>query len=334
MPLSARRGAACFALLAAYLATALGLAGCAKKRPHPAPRTALPYWIQAEKYPAIGPERPLGARQLAVRWYGTAAFEVRTARGTVFFDPNFTRDPLGALLFGAARAKPERWRFAYAQPTAIFIGHAHFDHFLDAPEFAKRTGATLYASDEALRVARSEGVPERQLSAVRGGQRVAVGDMVVEVLPGRHSEMVTQLLAGGSMPAAVKAPLWFLDYKNGPTYTFLVRWRGRTLAHIDSADFDDAAFSGHKADVALFAISGWTYTKDVFARLYEDLGPDVFVPMHHDDFFAPLSEPVVEGPLARLKEAYAAIGRDMPGTAILPNDQFFGEFRLGPLESP
>jgi L-ascorbate metabolism protein UlaG (beta-lactamase superfamily) len=334
MPLFTRRGAARFALLAACLAIASGAAGCGKKAPYPAPRTTLPFWIQAEKHPPIGPERPLGAKQLAVRWYGTAAFEVRTAKGTVFFDPNFTRDPLPALLFGAARAKPERWSYSYGQPTAIFVGHAHFDHFLDAPEFAKRTGATLYASEEALRVARAEGVPEPQMHAVRGGQRVAVGDMVVEILPGRHSEMITQRLAGGSMPPTVKAPMWFLSYKNGPTFTFLVRWRGRTLAHIDSADFDDAAFSGHKADVALFAISGWTSTKDVFARLYADLGPDVFVPMHHDDFFVPLSEPVVEGPLAKLKEAYAAIGRDMPGTAILPNDQFFGEFRLSPLEQP
>lgn len=291
----------------------------------PGPVGKRPVWLKA-----ADPGRPPGRNELAFRWYGAAGFAVRTARTTLYFDPYLTRDPLWKLALGPARPRPERWPRDLPRPDAIFIGHAHFDHFLDAPTLARRSGARLYASEDALRVARAEGTPEELLRPIHGGDHVQVGDLAVEVATSSHSDILTQALVRGSMPARPKVPMYFLSYKEGPVFTFMVRFRGRTLAHISSAQIREEYFQG-KADVALVCLSGWQWTPTYFARIYEAIGPDVVVPMHHDDFFRPLSAGFAEGPAAATREAFERMKEEMPGTAILPM-AFLQEYRMTGLE--
>ncbi|KAJ5758392.1 hypothetical protein N7520_005548 [Penicillium odoratum] len=54
----------------------------------------------------------------------------------------------------------------------ILISHAHFDHLPGADKIAKRTGAIVIANSEAINRLREAGVPDEQLLAVSGGERV------------------------------------------------------------------------------------------------------------------------------------------------------------------
>ncbi|KAL3473186.1 hypothetical protein BJX99DRAFT_201827 [Aspergillus californicus] len=54
----------------------------------------------------------------------------------------------------------------------ILISHAHFDHIPGADRLALRTGAIVIANGEAINLLRGAGVPESQLMAVAGGERV------------------------------------------------------------------------------------------------------------------------------------------------------------------
>ncbi|MBM3271307.1 MAG: MBL fold metallo-hydrolase, partial [Candidatus Sericytochromatia bacterium] len=312
----------------AWLAALLLATACGAKRPPPVPQgPPQPPWIRK-----IDPAKPLGRRELAIRWYGTATFVVRTAKATLVIDPFFTREPLSKLLFGKARPRPETWP-RLPMPHAILVGHAHYDHFLDGPSLASQTGATLYASDEALRVARAEGTPESLLRPIAGGDRLVAGDMEIEVVESKHSDMATQFLVDGPMAASPAIPMGFLDYKTGTVFDFLIHWRGRTIAHIDSAQIVDENLAGRRADVALLALSGWTWTPKLFERVGKAIEPEALIPMHHDDFFRPYKEGFVEGPVAKLGKAYDGIRAAMPETAILPID-FFQEYRLDAVETP
>ncbi len=303
----------------------IALVGCAGKQPT-VDLGKPPVWIRAAKA-----GQPVGRDEIAFRWYGTAGFAVRTAQTTLYFDPYLTRDPAWKLAVGPAISRPETWPTDLPKPDAIFIGHAHFDHYLDAPLFARRSGAKLYASDDALRVARAEGTPDRLLRPILGGDVARVGDVLVEVATSDHSDMITQALDGGPMPEHPKTPMWFLSYKNGPVFSFLIRWRGRTIAHISSAQVREQYLQGRKADVALVCVSGWKATPTFFSRLNKGLVPDVVVPMHHDDFFRPFSQGFHEGPVAATREAYAKIRQDIPAAAILPIS-FFQEYRVKAVE--
>src|SRR5690349_10219551 len=54
----------------------------------------------------------------------------------------------------------------------ILISHAHFDHLPGADKVAKRTGAIIIGNGEAINVMRGAGIPETQLLAVAGGERI------------------------------------------------------------------------------------------------------------------------------------------------------------------
>jgi len=280
----------------------------------------MPTWLHEAR-------GPLGADQLSLRWYGTAAIAIRTRATTIFIDPYFTRDPLLRLIFGKAVPRPDEWPGDLPEPAAIFISHGHFDHLLDAPLLARRTGATLHASDLGVRIARAEGTPDAQLHGLRGGERIAVGDLEVEVIPGEHSRVATQLLYRGDLPADLRMPLWFLTYKCGPVFNFLIHWRGRTIMHTGSAQIREEYLRDRKVDVALVCLAGWTATPDLWPRLRDAVHPDVLVPIHHDNFFRPLAAGFREVPVAFSRMAFARIGQEMPETEIVQTD-FSRELRL------
>jgi L-ascorbate metabolism protein UlaG (beta-lactamase superfamily) len=114
-------------------------------------------------------------------WFGCATFRLRTAEGlTVFLDAYLDRVP-GAQQSGVGvdDVTAADW---------ILVGHSHFDHVWGAERIAVRTGATVVGSYETVRVLARAGVPEEQLLAVGGGERVALdAHTTVRVLPSLHS---------------------------------------------------------------------------------------------------------------------------------------------------
>lgn len=114
-------------------------------------------------------------------WYGCATFRLRTAEGlTVWLDAYLDRVPDAAQSgIGVDDVDTADW---------ILVGHSHFDHLWGAERIAVRTGATVVGSYESVRVLAAAGVPEEQLLAVAGGERVALdGATSVRVLPSLHS---------------------------------------------------------------------------------------------------------------------------------------------------
>jgi L-ascorbate metabolism protein UlaG (beta-lactamase superfamily) len=278
-----------------------------------------PHWVQR-----LAGTAPPGPDELQCRWLGTAGFEIRTARTTVLIDPFFTRVSLTTLLKGPIRPNPAMIRPYLHATHAVFVGHSHWDHLLDAPTIARMTGATLYGSDDSLRVARAEGLPGSQTTLLRAHGIVTVGDLTVEAIPSVHSHIVTQWFVAGDMPKTVTTPMGFLSYKHGPVYGFVIRWRGRALYHSGSADFVDSEMSGRHIDVLLQCLAGWKSSPHLWERLRDRLQPRVIVPMHHDDFFKPLSAGYHEVMFADTRNAYTAIRRTMSDVTLIPLDPLEG----------
>lgn len=277
-------------------------------------------------------DRPLGADELSIRWLGTAAFEVRTARAALLIDPHYSRHNLLQLLAGPIRPDMARVRKHLKPAQAVFVGHAHHDHLIDAPAAAGLLQAPFYGSQDAAHVARMEGLPESQIHTLRGGEKITVGDMTVEAVPSRHSHIVTNVLVNGSIAPWSRLPMRFWDYKHGQVFTYAIHWRGRTVYHFGSAEIVEEAFRGRRADVALVCLSGWKDNPTVFGRIDALLAPSVVVPMHHDDFFRPLEEGFHPGQLAFVQEAYPTIAREMP-RAHLADPAIFQAYRLTAAEA-
>jgi L-ascorbate metabolism protein UlaG (beta-lactamase superfamily) len=113
-------------------------------------------------------------------WYGCATFRLRVAGLTIFLDAYIDRAP-GAPGTGLTADDIDECDW-------IVVGHSHFDHLYGAERIVARTGATLIASYESVRLMAAAGVPAEQMIWVAGGERVRLSDEVtVSVLPSQHS---------------------------------------------------------------------------------------------------------------------------------------------------
>lgn len=99
-----------------------------------------------------------------IRYYGVSAVQIETKGKKIVIDPYLRKSPI----------KPVDPHDVAAD--IILVTHGARDHFGDAIELAKITGATLVAGIDVLTVARKNGVPEaKTLSMVPGAQRTVMG---------------------------------------------------------------------------------------------------------------------------------------------------------------
>jgi L-ascorbate metabolism protein UlaG (beta-lactamase superfamily) len=113
-------------------------------------------------------------------WAGCATFRLTVDDTVVFLDAYLDRVP--------DAAQSDLTVDSVDRADFILVGHSHFDHLWGAERIAPRTGATVIGSYETIRLMAAQGVPESQLLAVSGGERVRLSDnVVVSVYPSLHS---------------------------------------------------------------------------------------------------------------------------------------------------
>lgn len=283
-------------------------------------RRLFPRWTPR---PELRPQsRSAGGTAVSIRWLGTAGHIVESARTTLLIDPFLTRPALGRLLRPLA---PDEAAIAARLPArvdAVVCGHSHYDHLLDAPAIARRTGALVIGSRSTCNFARASGVAEAQLREVpASGGTVAVGDMTITMVPSLHGLVfLHRVPAPGEVTAPPRLPARAWDYKMGGAFGVLVETNGVRVYHNGSANLVDAALAGHRADVVLVGLAGRKATPDYLGRLCGALMPQLIVPTHHDAFFAPLDGGVHLLPGIDLDGFVAEARARAPAAAVVTPD--------------
>ncbi|KAH7393681.1 hypothetical protein BKA64DRAFT_676706 [Cadophora sp. MPI-SDFR-AT-0126] len=108
--------------------------------------------------------------ETTLEWFGATTFRLRTKGVTIFLDTWLDRPSVLPVYLSVEDV---------TEADYIFISHAHFDHLPGADRIAIKTGATVIANCEAISCLRTAGVPEAQLMAVAGGERIPLFTKVV-----------------------------------------------------------------------------------------------------------------------------------------------------------
>ena len=219
------------------------------------------------------------------RWLGVAGIELTLGQEVLAIDPFFSRFPLRKVWFG--HVSPDRELVAAKMPRCDFVlvTHAHWDHLLDVPEVVRNTEALALGSANTCRLLSLLGVPGQRVRRIRAGEQLSLGGFGVRVLPNEHGTVLGRTILDGPVRAGLQPPLRARDYRSDFCFGFLVEADGCRLLRWGS----DLAERAPTADVLFIGVHG---PPESLKPLLEAVRPRLVVPIHWDDFFRPLSEPL------------------------------------------
>ncbi len=234
---------------------------------------------------------------VCVTWLGTAGMLVSDGQTNILIDPFVSR--YGLLRVGLGFSLPSKpdlisdWlkRVGCNSAEAVLVSHSHFDHVLDAPFFARQTGAVLVGSESTLNVGRGAGLPETQLVKAQPGQPLEFGAFTLRFIESRHGPaLFGRVPYPGTIDQPLTPPQKASAYRLGGVYGILIEHPSGTILHHGSAGFLPGMYDDVRADVLLLGITGREDTMTYLAAVPDKVRPHLLIPIHFDDFFTPLDD--------------------------------------------
>ncbi|HTJ44742.1 MAG TPA: MBL fold metallo-hydrolase, partial [Kofleriaceae bacterium] len=218
--------------------------------------------------------------KIELTYLGVAGWIITDGTTTILIDPYASRQAVPPD--GKAPHVDEAAVAKLAPPHAdlILVGHSHFDHMLDVPAFAKRTGAQVMGSETTIAYARASGLAEDHLIQIKGGEDYEFERFSIRVIPSLHSAV------GAKHPFSTPA-----GFGEGGTFAYLIRMSGHEILVFDTASFVERELEGLRPDVAIVATGARHEIHDYACRLMRATGaPARVLATHFDAWTKPLDE--------------------------------------------
>lgn len=261
---------------------------------------------------------------LEVEWLGVSGYRLTYEGKTLFIDPYLSRVPFLSLVTRRVAlpvpAALDRFLRAPGETVGVLVGHTHFDHAVDAPAIARRTGCKAYGSRSLVNLMALHDLADRTVE-VEPYRTYELGPFEVSFTPSVHSK----LLLGLAVPYDGELSCEHLDslspsaYRCGQVWGISIAVAGLRFYHQGSANLVDEAIREREVDVFLAGVAGRSFTRDYWRRIIPRLQPRAIVPTHYDNFFRPLGadlEFVANVQLSELPDEIAAVSRDIEVAAL------------------
>lgn len=269
-------------------------------------------FLRSYTSPAVDPawrvEGANGIPQSAVtvRYTGTSTLLFSDGETSWMIDGWFSRPGLIELLFGEIEPDLEAIEYGLAQnevdQLAVVIPvHSHYDHAMDAPEVAKRTGAMLLGSESTANIARGWGLPESQIQIAQNHQPVQFGQFTITLIETRHFQfpnpaVAERALGNPDIREPVIPPVPALDYRLGQPYAVHVSHPLGSWLIQGSAGYIQGGLEGYPSDVVFLGTGGLgtqtaKYRETYWDETVERVGAKRIIPVHWDSLTGPIQGP-------------------------------------------
>ena len=256
------------------------------------------------------PEADHTARGLTVNFLGVSTLLFDDGETAIMTDGFFTRP---GLLSVVTRIRPDSTlirqaldRAHVSRLAAVIPVHSHYDHAMDAPYVARRTGAQLVGSSSTANIGRGAGLSEDRLTEAVKGQPMTFGRFTVTLLESRHAP-TGRFLMPGEITSPLTPPARTKDYRLSEAYSVVIRHDDRTIVVLGSAGFLPGALKEVKADVVYLSVAtlgkqSAAYRDSLWNEVVAATGAKRVIAIHWDDFTRPLSKPL--RPMPRLMDNF------------------------------
>jgi L-ascorbate metabolism protein UlaG (beta-lactamase superfamily) len=195
-------------------------------------------------------------------------------------------------------------RLGVTRLAAVVPVHSHYDHAMDSPLVAQRTGAMLIGSASTLHLGRGLGLVEDRMHLVQPDDVVVLGKFKLHFIAGRHSPTpYSDGVAVENIEAPLVPPARATAWREGQVWSLLVEHAsGRRFLVQGSAGFVPGALAGYKVDTVFLGVGTLgkkdeAYRASYWNEVVKATGARRVIPIHWDDFWLPLDQPLQAMPL-------------------------------------
>ena len=270
------------------------------------------YFLETYSDPAVDPawavsgtrEIPVGS--VTVRYTGTSTLLFSDGETDWMIDGWFTRpgplevalgsiEPdLDAIEFGLAKNHVERL-------AVVIPVHSHYDHAMDSPEVARRTGAMLLGSESTANIGRGWGLDEAQIRVAVDREPLRFGHFEITLIETKHFQfpdpaVYERALARPEIEEPLVPPVSTFDYRVGKAYAVHVSHPSGSWLIQGSAGYIEGGLEGYSADVLFLGTGGLgiqtaDYREDYWRETVETTGATRLIPIHWDSLTGPIEGP-------------------------------------------
>ena len=247
-----------------------------------------------------------GSGTVTVRFTGTSTLLFSDGETSWMVDGWFSRPGPLALLAGPIGPDLDAIEAGLAangvtELAAVIPVHSHYDHAMDAPEVARRTGALLLGSEATANIGRGWGLPENQIRVLEDRESLALGRFTLTAIASRHFQFPDpavreRALAEPHITEPLVPPVPVFDYRVGVPWVLHVTHPAGSWLIVGSAGFIEAGLVGYRADTVFLGVGGLGSQTDRYRRDYwrETVGtvePRRVIPIHYDSLTGPIEGP-------------------------------------------
>jgi L-ascorbate metabolism protein UlaG (beta-lactamase superfamily) len=241
-----------------------------------------------EWYAPHGRHGDNGGDEVEFTYLGTAGFVIKSAARTLVLDPYVSRPNIRTTLTKELIPNEPLIQQLIPHADDVLVGHAHYDHVLDAPTLCQQTGARLIGSRAVMMVGRAAGLPEHQLVETSGHEDIASGSWTVRGLPSKHGKVFGRIPLPGDITEPPPWPPRIRYLKHGLVLNWVVDTGNLRIMHIDSADFIPEELKGIQVDVLCLCAIGRQYRPNYVKEVVALVKPRWIIPCHWDTMMTPI----------------------------------------------
>lgn len=191
-------------------------------------------------------------------------------------------------------------RAGISKLAAVIPVHSHYDHAMDSPLVAMKTGAVLIGSRSTGNIAKGLDFGERKFREVGDSGIFTFGKFTIRLLKSKHFTFPNAALGGKDkdsevINAPLIPPVGAFAYKMGGAYAIFIDHPNGSALVQGSAGFIEGQLAGEKADVVFLGIGGVAGQTEEYQNAYwthvpAAVGAKKVFPVHYDSFTHPLAD--------------------------------------------